>query len=511
MNLQSFKNLLSSSSNKLDLFINFNIIANIEFSANELIELIKANLSSIDILELFKYTYYQELPEDLKNNLISSIELPSGYFLANINPNPKYIREVASNQEFVKKNISLDEMLIFCKFLQDSEIDKIIQWYPIEHDLAIEIYKSSYSSNKKIKLLTDENDLTSNEKIDILVSIKEEELIAKFLCQNPDYCEKNGITKENLMNKLIRSKRNRFPDLNRSLDITDFPTEFRECIGSAPVNNTGFVVIDLNSDLENYRGLDELINLSPQNFSEEKIKKLMKLCEICPNLKVSNPIDNTDGCYISSGKEYKEAEEWISSVISKLKPEYSKAQKIAIIDNEIGKKINFTPNQGTEYFNETNARCLWKIISSSFGVCNGISAVEHYIFKKVGIDSELVNSGNHTFLRVNDVDIVLSDGQSVSINGILDPTWNLFAHKFGGMPNLFLISYADARKQDIDSNGIEHNCHDNDKKLQDLTHSLDKKDLRQLFYSVGLTNSDGTFPLERVMKDLKGIDEKFAR
>ena len=510
MNLQSFKNLLSSSSNKLDLFINFNIIANIEFSANELIELIKANLSSIDILELFKYTYYQELPEDLKNNLISSIELPSGYFLANINPNPKYIREVASNQEFVKKNISLDEMIIFCTLLQDSQIDKIIQWYPIEHDLAVEIYKSSYSSNKKIKLLTDENNLTNTEKIDILVSIKEEELIAKFLCQNPDYCEKNGITKEDLMNKLIRSKRNRFPDFNRSLDITGFPPEYRECIGSTPVKNTDLVVIDLNSDLEKYRGLDELIILSPQNFNEEKIKKLMKLCEICPNLKVSNKIENIDGSYFSSGKEYKEAEEWISSVISKLKPAYTKAQKTAIIDSEIGKRINYTPNQGTEYFNEKNARCLWKIISSKFGVCNGISVVEQYILKRAGVDSKLVSSGNHTFLRVDDVDID-SDGQSETINGILDPTWNLFAHRFGGMPNLFLISYADARKQDIDSNGVDYYCHDNDEKLQDLTHSLSEKDLRQLFSSIGLTNSDGTFPLEHVMKDLKSIDDMYAR
>ena len=117
MNLQSFKNLLSSSSNKLDLFTNFNIIDNIDFSTNELIELIKSNLSSVDILELFKYTYYQDLPENLKNNLISSIELPSGYFLANIVPNPKYIKEFASNQTFVKKNISLDEMIIFCKLL----------------------------------------------------------------------------------------------------------------------------------------------------------------------------------------------------------------------------------------------------------------------------------------------------------------------------------------------------------------------------------------------------------
>ena len=297
MNLQSFKNLLSSSSNKLDLFTNFNIIDNIDFSTNELIELIKSNLSSVDILELFKYTYYQDLPENLKNNLISSIELPSGYFLANIVPNPKYIKEFASNQTFVKKNISLDEMIIFCKLLQDSEIDKILQWYPIEHDLAVEIYKSSYSSNKKVKLLTDENNLTNTEKIDILVSIKEEELIAKFLCQNPDYCEKNGITKEDLMNKLIRSKRNRFPDFNRSLDITGFPPEYRECIGSTPVKNTDLVVIDLNSDLEKYRGLDELIILSPQNFNEEKIKKLMKLCEICPNLKVSNKIENIDGSY----------------------------------------------------------------------------------------------------------------------------------------------------------------------------------------------------------------------
>ena len=63
----------------------------------------------------------------------------------------------------------------------------------------------------------------------------------------------------------------------------------------------------------------------------------MKLCNICPNMQVINELKDVEKS-TSTASEYKEAEEWITSLIDRLDPEYSKAQKLAVIDNAIGKK-----------------------------------------------------------------------------------------------------------------------------------------------------------------------------
>ena len=52
----------------------------------------------------------------------------------------------------------------------------------------------------------------------------------------------------------------------------------------------------------------------------------------------------------STGKEFIEGENWIESVLSTIKPEYSKAQKIAIIDNAIGRRVSYSPDFDTEVF-----------------------------------------------------------------------------------------------------------------------------------------------------------------
>lgn len=122
--------------------------------------------------------------------------------------------------------------------------------------------------------------------------------------------------------------------------------------------------------------------INPEEFTEEQRTKFIKLCDICPNLKIVNTLHNTTE-YFSTIGEYKEAEEWISSIIDNLNPEYSKAQKLAIIDNAIGKKLSYSPDFGTEVFDSENCRSLWKIISCGYGVCNGIAKVEQYMLNRI--------------------------------------------------------------------------------------------------------------------------------
>ena len=217
-----------------------------------------------------------------------------------------------------------------------------------------------------------------------------------------------------------------------------------------------------------------------------------------------------EATFNSNVTEYKEAEEWINYIICKLNPEYSKAQKMAVIDNAIGKKISYSPDFDTEVFNSADCRALWKIISSGYGVCNGIAKVEQYILNRVGIESEIISSSQHAFLKIKDIELPLANGDIVRGNTILDPTWNLTRHRFGGKPDNFCMSYEQARKNDIDSEGKDYNCHKNDEQLQDATLNLDEQSLRRLFTSVGLADRDGQFPIKDLLEKSKLLDEFYA-
>lgn len=236
-----------------------------------------------------------------------------------------------------------------------------------------------------------------------------------------------------------------------------------------------------------------------EQFTEEQRSTFMRLCDICPNLQVLSSVNN-EYAVASTGAEYKKAEEWITYVLDSLEPEYSDAQKIAVIDNAIGKKISFSPDRGTEVFDKYDSRALWKIISSGYGVCNGISRVEQYMLERIGIQSEIIRSANHAFLKLKDIGLPLANGEIVKGNTILDPTWNLTSNKFGGKPDSFCISYEMARKNDIDTKGKDHNCHKNDEELKDVILGLDEQSLRQLFASVGLADKDGKFPISDLEK-----------
>ena len=211
-----------------------------------------------------------------------------------------------------------------------------------------------------------------------------------------------------------------------------------------------------------------------------------------------------------AGSEYKKAEEWIDSVIDNLDMQYSKAQKMAIIDNAIGKKISYSPDFNTEVFNKRDNRALWKILSSGYGVCNGIAKVEQYMLNRIGIESEMINSKTHAFLKIKNIEFTLANGKRVKGNTLLDPTWNLTKHRFGAKPDNFCISYEQARKNDIDVEGNDHESHKNDEKLQDATLNLDEQSLRKLFASVGLTDKKCQFPVKDFLENSKLLDQIYA-
>ena len=294
-------------------------------------------------------------------------------------------------------------------------------------------------------------------------------------------------------------------DIKGTIDTSKFSDEYMNALELQTDGNK--IVIDLDRKTEDYSGYDDLIYIWPEKYSEEQREKFIKLCQVCPDLSVYSK--KFSGICMSTGKEYIEGEKWIQSIIDKLKPEYSTAQKIAIIDYEIGNRVSYSPDEGTEIFSDTDCRALWRIICSGYGICNGIADVEHYILKRAGIESEIISSENHAFLKLNNIEVPLANGGTMVGNTILDPTWNLAAHRFGGKPENFFISYEEARKHDI-SKGKDYKCHKNDEELSDATLNLDEKSLEMLFASVGLANQKGVFPIDNMLRESKALHEKYA-
>ncbi len=452
------------------------------------------------------------------------------------------IGEILEDTELVTKAVKLENYQIFELIQVLPDEDKKYK-LAIEYNLPMyyltELIKT-FKAAKKTEIILEKDafsvyDIILGENVslnvkDILVSYDVEEL-KEFLSQNKQFCEDRHIYPYSIVSKMDVSRQVEFASRLQEMDLTlvekqevlamlseeakeeidssEFPKELKNAISMQRNKFGDRIKIDFERDLEDYRGLDRVISVNPTEFTDEKRKKFIELCHICPNMAVYNLINDIASFY-STTKEYIEGEEWISSVLDKLEPTYSKLQKIAVIDNAIGKKISYSPDFATEVFNSNNCRAIWRIISSGYGICNGIASLEQYMFNRVGIESKLVSSGNHSFLKLDDIELPLENGEIVKGNTILDPTWNLVLHRFEGKPSHFCINYEQARASDIDPKGKDRKCHKNDEQLKNATLSLDTPSLRKLFASVGLANKEGKFPVKETIELSKAIHQTFA-
>ena len=409
--------------------------------------------------------------------------------------------------------------------------ESLLNVYDFSRWEKIEIIKN-FSSEKKRNILLSNNELKKDEVISILQSFDFQGL-SEFYEQNKDlFAQKQieffEVTKgmpedqqkrilENIMslNLDLEDKKKILatidPKVKMTVNIGQIPQELQGSFKIKYDKEEDKIGVDFNSDfnVEDYKGLDDYISINPERFNEEQRERLKKLCLICPNMEVLNLLDSYKS-FTSKGIEYLQGEKWIEEVLKKIKPEYTDAQKIAIIDNAIGRKISYSPDYETEIFNYEDCRSIWRIISTGYGVCNGISKTEQYILSRVGIKSKLVSSSNHSFLKLENMEFQLANGEIVNGTTILDPTWNLSNHRLGSKPKNFFISYEDIRKHDINRAGDDSMCHKNDEKLKDATFTLDDDSLRMLFSSVGLADRDGIFPIASFMEESKEIDENYA-
>ena len=227
--------------------------------------------------------------------------------------------------------------------------------------------------------------------------------------------------------------------------------------------------------------------------------------KVCPNLNVTNIVVRSSmrisRTYTSTGQEFLNAEKWIDDVIARIDSKWSDVQKLAFIDYSIGKRVSYSPDFDTEVENKDDQRALWKIIDSGYGTCVGIAQIEQYILSKEGIESELIGTGSHCYLKVNGIDIPKGDGTNVVGDTLVDPTWNLASNRYDAYPNHFCKSYEEIRKFDILQDGTDKECHKNDEELKDVeTIEMEEDVVREVYKSIGLTNEDKTFPISSMMK-----------
>ncbi len=440
--------------------------------------------------------------------------------------------ETLADRDLIVDKLHLQDFQIveLVKGLSSEEAkSKMFGIYQLSNYQKIDII-NTFNVISRLGILLSEESFSKYDITQILETL-DIETLSEFLIHHKEFCDEHDIHPYEIVCRLDSERQKDFvanlehidltlnekreilatlmEDVKQSIDTTDFSEEYKTALSIKTTEASGRIILDLERDLDDYRGLDNLMRINPEEFTQEQRTKFMKVCDICPNMQVVSALNNVVA-YTSTASEYKEAEEWITSLIDSLNPEYSKAQKMAVIDNAIGKRISYSPDFDTEVFNSADCRALWKIISSGYGVCNGIAKVEQYILDRIGIESEIISSGTHAFLKVKDIELPLASGETAKGNTILDPTWNLTMHRFGGRPDNFCMSYEEARKRDVDIEGKDHNCHKNDEQLQDATLNLDEQSLRRLFTSVGLADKEGQFPVKNLLEKSKLLDEFYA-
>ena len=364
--------LVSDENILLQIITNDNIING--FKSYEIVNIME-KLSDIEKQQLL---HNQEFIEKYK---IANYELKD--IISSLTDKSK--TKILMDIDLIKNQLHLENFQItdlVNELSSENAKDKAIELYEFSNHYKINIIKT-YSNSHKLDILLKENDFYKSDIINILQTLDIEPL-CQFLREHKEFRSKNTISPYEITHKLDNEKQKEFianleninftlnekreilatlnPDIKQNIDTTNFAKEYKSALSIQTTEC--YIDLDLDRNLEDYRGLDKLMRICPEKYTEEQKAKFIQLCNICPNLEIISTLNETNNIgFISNSTEYKEAEEWIDSIINNLNPEYSKAQKLAVIDNAIGKKISYSPDFDTEVFNKQDCRALWKIIS----------------------------------------------------------------------------------------------------------------------------------------------------
>lgn len=516
---------------KLDKYVRKSIVETIKDNKLKL-EIINQGGILDDMDEYQIIDIVKSLDDDSKVDILRNENFLAKHNISNYQLN----QLVVSLNEESKKNILKDKELLKNKLnLQNYMIKNIVQKMEDEQEKLsmIDIYGfddweivdilKTFSNENKTSILIDNKYNLREFNITDLISSMDVETLTGFLSNNRKFLTEKNIAPYTIIKKLNNDMQmefiSRFEDIGLTLgekrqilatlnkevkenaDRTNMPIEYINAL-DVELNENGRVIVDYEKNMEEYRDLAPLIDINGMKITDEQRKKVLELCTICPDIKILDDI----GLTRSTAQEFLESEKWISEILNGLNGEWSDIQKVAYIDNKIGKKISYTPDFDTEECDAANARALWKIISSGYGVCNGIAQIEKYILERVGIEAQMISGRGHAFLKLKNIELPLANGETAKGDTVLDPTWNLTAQRYGARPENFCRSYAEIRKSDITASGEDKECHKNDEELASATLDLDEANLRSVYISIGIADKDGNFPIKNLIDKSKEID-----
>ncbi len=462
-----------------------------------------------------------------KSNILQNREKIAGLFIR-LRDEDK--QKLLLDREFIEKELNLDSIVItlIIDSLKSSEIkleminlylDKIsrkmtriiLESCPGDTIISIIIKEKCKFSKVAIK------EILSSIKVDLLVNTFIEYrkiLYEKGITIYDIIMEANEDVQLEIVSELVKrgitdKEKKRILTIlddkqKEKLDKSIFPqeeTEYKLQLSHEIGAKYGKIVVDFSKDLEIYKDLDELIYVNPIELKDEERVKIQELAEICPNIGISDDI----GASTVTLEEYKEAEKWIDWVLQGINPEWTNIQGVAYVDYVLGKNITYCPYLDTEIYNSKEVQNMWKVANKKTGVCWGISELEKYILSKIGIEAEVIKNRTHVFLKLKNIELPQKDGEVVKGDTYLDSTWNLSINRYGGLPENFCNSYEEIRKYDkIESKGIDTEAH----KINEngVTLSLDKRNVREIFKSIGATDEKGNFPIQKFMSISNMID-----
>ena len=259
--------------------------------------------------------------------------------------------------------------------------------------------------------------------------------------------------------------------------------------------------------------VDELEDFTRIQVKEDEGSEFYKdladcLKECDDNLTIANGVMGN-----ASKEDFFKGEEIINQVLEGINPEWSDLQKTAFVHYKIGKLVSYTPDftYAGRYANAPktiDARNIWKSLVTGESVCNGIVSIARNMMSRVGVHSEELKSGTHSFLLI----------QVEGGNIIIDPTWDLQQSLYGARPLYFGKTYEQIRNEEIPFFSNAHKLENPPENVIEIP----EEELREIYHSIGYTTEDRKFmyPICNMVNDINsetydGIDEKldvfFAR
>lgn len=433
-------------------------------------------------------------------------------------------KEILSNDTLLEKYKMKAEDIsyVLCSINDDNYKEDYLKNHESLNEHKCSIIRSCSDSRKEDILLKDEYELSEMDIKHILSTFQYDNL-NEFLKNNQEFLQNKEIptfdifkymSKEKLLESIYNIDKYDMSQNEKKAVVALLSHNIKDELDRAKLDSkysrlldmevkSYRIIPDFQRDLECYEGLDDLLYINPLE-KEFKLDDIVALSKYCTNMKVSDSMDS----YQSTIDEYIEGENWANSVIKQLNPEWTDIQKMAFIDNQIGKRISYSPDHDTEVANTDDERSSFKIMATGYGVCNGVAKVEKYILDKVGIKSEIIGTDNHAFLCIKNIDIPTEEG-TIKGDTLLDPTWNLSNQKYNARPGHFCLSYEEMREADIEDDGTDNCAHKSKEleKISDKLISLDDANLRKVYKSIGLLRDDNKFPVTELMDNIDNIDK----